>query len=151
MCKLLLPCYTWCMKNITEECCGLCCCGFWKSLHASLQRWMSEGTDKRTCKTEGLSCAFLFKRFFLSSCSFPLSCVRNKGRSLYVQALTTNQWLKNVQGHDTNLEASSFCCSRILCWASQVAFSSSNTRLFSSSSLYCASKFLFICSWRRSS
>lgn len=51
----------------------------------------------------------------------------------------------------TDLEASSFCCSRILCWASQLDFSSSNTRLFSSSSLYCASKFLFICSWRRSS
>lgn len=56
-------------------------------------------------------------------------------------------WWESV----TYLEASNFCCSRILWWASQLAFSSSNTRLFSSSSLYCASKFLFICSWRRSS
>ncbi|PWA24858.1 hypothetical protein CCH79_00010164 [Gambusia affinis] len=33
----------------------------------------------------------------------------------------------------------------------KLAFSSSNTRLFSSSSLYCASRFLLICSWRLSS
>lgn len=50
---------------------------------------------------------------------------------------------------DVYLEASSFCCSRILCWVSQVAFSSSCCRRFSSSSLCWASKFFFICSWRR--
>lgn len=44
-----------------------------------------------------------------------------------------------------------FCCSKIRCWASQFAFSSSNWRRFSSSSLCCASKFFFICSWRRCS
>lgn len=44
-----------------------------------------------------------------------------------------------------------FCCSKIRCWASQFAFSSSNWRRFSSNSLCCASKFFFICSWRRCS
>lgn len=46
------------------------------------------------------------------------------------------------------LDASCFCCSR-RCWVSQLALSSSNTRLFSSSSLCWASRFFFICSWRR--
>lgn len=97
-----------------------------------------------------------FKRSSLSSCSSPLSWERQTGDQSTApdEQLTPQLQKENKEGLQrsvTDLEASSFCCSRILCWASQLAFSSSKTRLFSSSSLYWASRFLFICSWRRSS
>lgn len=47
-----------------------------------------------------------------------------------------------------HLRVSSFCCSRILCWVSQVAISSSSWRRFSSRSLCWANMLLFIWSCR---
>lgn len=55
---------------------------------------LQRGQRKRACKTEGLYHVSLFKRFFLSSCSFPSSCMRNTGRILHLRVLKTNQSLK---------------------------------------------------------
>lgn len=103
------------------------------------------------CETEGAGHVSLQKIFPF----FLFFSIVLWGRQRNVESISSVDKLQTWHRWDntraTDLEASSFCCSRILCWASQLAFSSSNTRLFSSSSLYCASRFRFICSWRRSS
>lgn len=57
------------------------------------------------CKTEGTCRVSLFRRFFLSSCSFPSSCVRNK-RSEKVISLTCTITWKN---HNWALQAPWSC------------------------------------------
>lgn len=50
--------------------------------------------EKKAHKTEEIWHVSLFKRFFLSSCSSPLSCIKHTGRKLYLQTLQINQSLK---------------------------------------------------------